>query len=207
MLTDAEVAVEVRRLCYDLRQARDAAGKTGREVAEEAQITQSTVWRIETAQHQPTYLRFILLTLAADHLVDLDDGTGRPLIPLPLWPPSREYRYKPPISAGRSRAAQRRDDQQMDAQPYRHRIGSELWYARYRDMPEPLSAEEVCRRLDMNHHTLADVESGPGWPNLASVVRVAGLVGRQLVLNAREHGWRSPPWVTSTWRPTPTQHQ
>jgi hypothetical protein len=29
----------------------------------------------------------------------------------------------------------------------------------------------------MSHHTLAAVELGPGWPDLASSVRLAGLTG------------------------------
>jgi hypothetical protein len=34
----------------------------------------------------------------------------------------------------------------------------------------------------MSQHTLAGEETGLGWPALASMVRVAGLVGRRLAL-------------------------
>lgn len=201
-LTDAEVDNEVSRLCADLRQARNASGETTRAVAAAIQVPQATVWRIETGQVQPTFLRFLLLTLAVDHVVDLDDCTQRVLVPCVLWPTNPQYPKVLPISAGPGEAGQRRDRQQAAARPYRVRVASELWWARQLDMPEPLSAQDVCRRLEMNHHTLSDVEFGPGWPSLASVVRVAGLLGRRLVLNRAEDGWRLPPWVASTWSPT-----
>src|SRR4051812_29141274 len=86
VLTDDEVGTEVSRLCSDVRRARDRSGRTGRDVAAAMQIPQATVWRIETGKNQPTFLRFILLALAAGHLVDLNDGTGRPLVPGDSWP-------------------------------------------------------------------------------------------------------------------------
>ena len=204
-LTDAEVDAEVSRLCSDLREARIGSGETTRAVASAIQVPQATVWRIETGQVQPTFLRFLLLTLAADHVVDLDDGTQRPLMPCVLWPSNPQYPEVRLISAGPEEAGQRRDRQQAAARPYRVRVASELWWARQLDMPDPLSAQDMCRRLEMNHHTLSDVEFGPGWPSLASLVRVAGLLGRRLVLNRGEDGWRLPPWVASTWTPTPPE--
>ena len=76
------------------------------------------------------------------------------------------------------------------------RLGSELWWARYSELAEPLDAEAACRWPGISHHTLSNVETGPKWPDLASVVRVAGLTGRRLVMAPLAAGLRLPPWPT-----------
>lgn len=201
-LPDEEVAAEVTRLCGDLRAARHAVGMTTREVAEHARIQQATVWRMETAKNQPTLLRYLLAVLAVGSLVDLDDGTARPIVSMFDWPSHPGYRQQEPIGD----VTWTEDDwwRNRVVRVPRWRLGSELWWARQLDVPERLDVSAACRLLGMNHHTLTDVEFGPGWPSLASLVRTAGLTGRKVVLNAIDDGWRTPPWVPATWSPTPS---
>jgi transcriptional regulator with XRE-family HTH domain len=187
------VEAEVARLCQELAEARRARGLSIRSVAESAGINHGTVWRIENGRSRPTLLRFLRFVLAVGLLVDLDDGADRPMVPMSRWRPNRDYLRRlgvvdVPADDGRSWYS-------ADPGSVRSRLGCELWWARHNDLADPLDAAGMCFLLEMSHHTLEEVEFGFNmWPSLASVVRVAGVTGRRLVLNDSSEGWRSPPW-------------
>lgn len=85
-----------------------------------------------------------------------------------------------------------------------------------RQLEKYLSDDAMCELLAISHHTLRSVEFGPrleskkrgvegsptdaavvGWPRLASMVRVAAVTGRRLVLVDEALLQRLPPW---DWR-------
>jgi hypothetical protein len=157
-------------------------------------MAQSAVWRVETAQHPPAFLSLARLAEAADATLELDDG--RPVRRFPMgqgWPLPPGYR----LGAAVAYADWPPEKRQLHARMHsvRVRLGAECWWARYTVLSNPLDGEAACRLVGISHHTLNNVEFGPKWPDLASVVRVAGLTGRRLVLVPMAAGLRVPPWV------------
>jgi hypothetical protein len=73
----------------------------------------------------------------------------------------------------------------------RVRVGAELWWARQHELDPPLDAAALCSLLGMSAHTLTAVEFGPAWPDLASLIRVAGVTGRRVMVVDR--AWPAPP--------------
>ena len=192
VLSEQEVSSEAARLIAGLREARLTAKVSGRKVAAQAGIVQSSVWRFEVGRVVPRLWQIGRLAHALGRRLELDDGERRPRMPLEekyLWPPGHGFwpssraLKSPPEGAG------------WAVDRVRARIGAELTWARRWEFDPPLRDEAACELLGMSHHTLRAVESGPEWPYLTSVIRVAGLSGRRLALCDLDAHSRRPPWV------------
>ncbi len=192
----AEVDAEVARLCAELREARIAQRYSTRETADLAGINLGTLFRLEQGRTRPTFTRFARVAATIDVQLEYDaDPKPRRFPPRTRWPVPPGYRYRPVVvEAGWDEDARWWHER---LHYIRVRLGAELWWARQQELVPPLDAEAACRLLGMSHHTLVAVESGPGWPDLASIVRAAGLTGRRLVLAARQQGLPVPPWATA----------
>jgi transcriptional regulator with XRE-family HTH domain len=197
VLGDAEVAAELVRLCGALRAARVTAGVSTREAAAAAEVNLGTLWPLEQARNRPTFLVFARLAEVAGATLELEDqSAGKPLHRLRVgqgWPLPPGYQLGPAMVYADWSPQKRGTHQRMHST--RARLGAELWWARLSELAEPLDGASACRLLGMSHHTLAAVEFGPDWPDLASVVRVAGLTGRRVVLTSMGAGLRLPPWA------------
>jgi hypothetical protein len=145
--------------------------------------------------------------------LELDDGAERPR-EMPrhalALPEPNDYVWFP-IEAGSPTAHQ---DIRCFYRLYG--MGQELWWGRRQELSKYLTDDAMCELLGISHHTLRSVEFGPrlrgsrgragrgsarvgvtGWPRLASMVRVAAVTGRRLVLVDEALLLRLPPW---DWR-------
>jgi transcriptional regulator with XRE-family HTH domain len=209
-LSDSEVASEVGRLCVEIRQARLAAGRTTREVAAAAGMNQGSLYRIEQGQIQPAYLTYARLAEVLGKRLELDDGAARARV-VPrhvLMLPGGE------VHCPTTEYPSWRQDVRLF---YRlHGLGQELRWARHNDLETYPTDDVLCDLLGISHHTLRSVEAGPkvpltdsrqvdggdrkdrlGWPRLASMVSIAAVTGRRLVLVDEALLLRLPPW---DWR-------
>lgn len=196
VLTDAVAAAELARLCGELWEARERAGVSTRAAAAVGGVNLGTLWRVERARSRPTFQVLARLAEVAGVTLEIDDG--RPVSRQPAsqeWPLPPGYRLEPVIVQDAWEPAKRRLHQRMHH--VRVRLGAELWWARHAELADPMDAETVCRLLGMSHHTLSRVEFGPSWPDLASIVRVAGLTGRRVVLAPVDGGLRVPAWTSA----------
>lgn len=207
VLTPGTVAAEVTRLCGELRELRVDGHVSTRDAAELAGIPQATLWRMESARHPPTFLRVLCVAFAVGATVDLDDGRGRaPVTVKAVFAPPGYIPRKAEDPPPKVLADPWKSQLVGELMPTgRVRVGAELWWGRMTEFGRPLEAESACRLLDMSHHTLTDIEFGPGWPSLTSVVRVAGLTGRRVVLNRGVNTWRTPPWVAAVREADPVK--
>jgi transcriptional regulator with XRE-family HTH domain len=187
VLTDAEVGAELGRLAGELKAARQASS-SGRDAAAAAGTNQSTVWRIENARTRPTFRIFVRLALVAGALLDLDDGRTPPRRP-PRPEVLARHGYAPPPLIAYADWSPEQYAVEDALHRTRVRLGAELWWARRTELDPPLDAAGTCRLLGISHHTLTAVERGPGdLPDLASVVLVAGMTGRKVVVRIGRGG-------------------
>ena len=197
VLTDEQVDAELTRLCADLRAARVHSGLSARSAAANAGLNPATLWRVENAHTRPTLLVFTNLSLMLGVHPEIDDGNPAPRRPMSArWRLPPGYRLRPAVVEAGWDPLKRFWRGVFHLR--RVRLGAELWWARRQELTVPLDARAACRRLGVSHHALSAVEHGPSWPDLATVVRVAGLTGRRIVLTSDEDGERVPPWDRDT---------
>jgi len=182
--TEQSVASEVSELCAKLRAARRARGLTVRGVAAAAAVAPFTVTRVEAGSVAPTFATFAKLAHASGQVVGVrhvlwDWGeivSGEPVV-APGWLPGRGAWWR---SGGSDRAMWL----QLTA------VGSELWWARWSGSAGEISEAEAARRVGVSRTTVHAIERLAGLPLLSSVIRLADLTDREVVL--REAGGPRP---------------
>lgn len=209
-MTDTMVGAELGRLVGQLKVERQAIGLSTREAAARAQMNQGTLWRLETARTRPTFLRFARLVDVLGLRIELWRGlaparAGQPWDldlegpeprRLPLdWTVISPLQYRTRELLVHDSWSQQVREEFLRLHQTRTRIGVDLWWGRYIDLDPGLDAQAVCRLLGMSHHTLTAVEHGPGWPDMASIVLLAGLTRRRLELVEADLGPLVPPWA------------
>ena len=191
VLTEQEVAEyvaeEVSELCAELREARKQRGLSVRGIAAAAGVAPFTVTRLEAGSVTPNFATFAKLAHASGHVVgvrhrlfDWGQTDSEDLVVAPWWIPGRGPWWKSKPS-----------DRPMWLQL--RSVGFELWWARQYEFPA-LTEAEAGRLLGMSRTTVHAIERMAGNPALSSVVRLADLAGREVVL--REAGKPRPitPW-------------
>ncbi len=176
VLTEQDVADEVSALCAELRAARQVQGLTVRGVAAAASVAPFTVTRVEAGSVAPSFAAFAKLAHASGHVVGvrhvlLDWGeieSEQPVV-APGWFPGGGAWWR---SDGSDRAlwlALRA-------------VGSELWWARCCGSSGQITQADAARRVGISRTTVHAIEGMVGNPLLSSVVRLADLTGREVVL-------------------------
>jgi transcriptional regulator with XRE-family HTH domain len=193
VLTEPEVRAELLRLVVELRAAREASSWTTREVAERAGMGAGALWRLEQGRNLPTFLKLSALAEALELLLEVDDGVERPRQPLeaPRWLPPG---YRQRLAIVYADWPREKMEKHGRLHTVRLTLGAELWWARQVELTPALDAAAAARLLGMSPHTLKAVEFGPDWPDVASIVRAAGLTGRRLTLTPASAGRRVSPW-------------
>ena len=176
VLTEQDVADDVSALCAELRAARRRHGLTVRGVAAAASVAPFTVTRVEAGSVAPSFATFAKLADACAQVVGvrhvlLDWGeveSEQPVV-APGWFPGGGGWWR---SDGSDRAwwlALRA-------------VGSELWWARCCGSSGEITQAEAARRVGISRTTVHAIEGMVGNPLLSSVVRLADLTGREVVL-------------------------
>ena len=176
VMTEQDAAEEVSELCAKLREAREDADLSVRAAAAAAGVAPFTVTRVEAGSVTPNFATFARLASASGHVVgvrhilwDWGNTSDAPVV-APRWLPGRGVYGTP---RGSDWAVWR----QLAA------VGSELWWARQYEFPA-LTEAEAARLLGMSRTTVHAIERMAGNPALSSVVRLAGLSYRVVVLRA-----------------------
>lgn len=174
VMTEQEVAEEVSDLCAELGAARKRRGLSVRAAAAAAGVAPFTVTRLEAGSPAPNFATFAKLASASGHVVGVrhilwDWGsTSDAPVAAPGWLPGRGVYGTP---RGSDWAVWR----QLAA------LGSELWWARQYEVPA-LTAAEAARQAGLSRTTVHAIERMAGNPALLSVVRLADLNHRDVVL-------------------------
>jgi transcriptional regulator with XRE-family HTH domain len=190
LMSDQDVAEEVRDLCAQLRATRRAKGLSIRAVAAAASVAPYTVTRVEAGTVSPSWATYAKLANAREHVVGVraalwDWGEVDPTAPFvaPWWwlPATRGPWWK---SDGSDRAVWL----QLRA------VGSELCWARLYAFPNEITEAEAARLLGMSRTTVHAIERLSGNPLLSSVVRLADLTRREVVLRPAGAPRPVTPW-------------
>lgn len=191
-LTEQDVAEEVSELCAQLRAARPASGLSVRGIAAAASVAPFTVTRVEAGSVTPNFATFAKLAHASGHVVgvrhitwDWGETDSEDPVVAPWWFPGRGPWWK-------SDGSDRPTWLQLRA------VGSELWWVRQYEFPA-LTEAEAARRAGLSRTTVHAIERMAGNPLLSSVVRLADLTGREVVLRAA--GTPRPITVWEATRP------
>jgi len=181
------VAEEVSKLCAQLRAARQTRRLSVRGIAAAAGVAPFTVTRLEAGSVTPNFATFAKLAHASGHVVgvrhrlwDWGKTDSEDLVVAPWWIPGRGPWWK-------SEPSDRPMWLQLGS------VGFELWWARHYELP-PLTEAEAAHRARLSRTTVHAIERMAGNPALSSVVRLADLTGREVVL--RQAGKPRPitPW-------------
>ena len=167
LMSDQEVAEKVAALCAWLRAARRAKDLSIRAVAAGASVSPFTVTRVEAGDVVPSWDTYAKLANASGCVVSVRDRLlGE------VAPPLRG------ISATREKR-----DPDWEAWLQLATVGSELNWARHMAfMNHEITEAEAARLLGMSRTTVHAIEHSTGNPLLSSVVRLADLTGREVVL-------------------------
>jgi len=173
----ASFAEEVSDLCAQLRKARQDLDLSVRRIAAAASVAPYTVTRVEAGTVVPSWITFTKLANASEHVVGVraliqdwgETSSGGPVV-APRWLPGRGVWWEP-----------RGFDWEVWVQLIA--VGSELRWARQWAFPDhEITEAEAARLLGMSRTTVHAIERLAGNPLLSSVVRLADLTRREVVL-------------------------